>query len=64
MVEWSELTAASALDDGDIARLLSRVADLLKQVAACEHVDAGLRATARQAYKRVYRQPICDLLGG
>ena len=62
-VEWEELKEACDLDDGDIARLLCRVADLLRQVASATAVKDGLRSIARTAYKRIYRQPICDLLG-
>lgn len=63
-IEWEALREASTMDDGDIARLLSRVADLLRQIANASAVGEQLRATARTALKRVYRQPICDMLGG
>lgn len=62
-VEWDVLKEACDLDDGDCARLLCRVADLLRQIAAASSVKDDIRTTARVAYKRIYRQPICDLLG-
>jgi superfamily II RNA helicase len=62
-VEWETLKESCDLDDGDTARLLCRVADLLRQVVNAGAVNESLRATARTAYKRIYRQPICDLLG-
>ena len=62
-VEWEVLKESCDLDDGDCARLLCRVADLLRQIAAASSVTSDIRATARIAYKRIYRQPICDLLG-
>ena len=62
-VEWDVLKESCDLDDGDLARLLCRVADLLRQISAASSVKDSVRATARIAYKRIYRQPICDLLG-
>lgn len=56
------MKSSCTLDDGDTARLLCRVADLLRQVALAPVVRDRVRRTARVAYKRLYRQPICDML--
>ena len=50
------------LDDGDVARLLSRVADLLDQAARCLALPGGLRSRARVAAETMSRAPICDYL--
>ena len=51
-----------SLDDGDVARLLTRTADLLRQVACCEHLLPPLRAAARRAKAGMERSPISDLV--
>ena len=60
---WAEvmLDCVSA-DDGDIGRLLSRVADLLEQASHCLGLPTELRSTARQAAKTMSRAPIADYL--
>jgi superfamily II RNA helicase len=50
------------LDDGDVARLLSRSVDLLRQVAHCEHLLPSVRASARKAGAAMNRAPISDLV--
>ena len=50
----------SNLDDGDIARLLSRVADLLDQAAHCLALPGQLRTAARRAAEAMARAPITD----
>jgi superfamily II RNA helicase len=32
---WQEIMADTSIDDGDMARLLARTADMLKQVRLC-----------------------------
>ena len=59
---WAEVKDMCNIDDGDTARLLCRVADVLRQISQADAVAAPLRATANAAYSRIYRQPICDLL--
>lgn len=59
---WEQITKDTTVDDGDLARLLSRVVDVLRQVAHCRHLDPNMRATARAAVKAMVRQPISDLL--
>jgi superfamily II RNA helicase len=60
---WEEVQASTSLDDGDTARLFSRIADMLRQIRDADSVDSALRATAASAHDRVYRNPVCDLLG-
>jgi superfamily II RNA helicase len=57
---WQQLQQLCTVDDGDIARLFMRVADLLRQIQMCEHVDEELRKTAEAAHSRVYREPVRD----
>ncbi len=54
--------ADSNLDDGDIARLLSRVADVLRQITWCDALLPELRNNARRARKAIDRPPISDPL--
>ncbi|CAG9467871.1 unnamed protein product [Pedinophyceae sp. YPF-701] len=60
-VSWDQLTEDTALDDGDVARLLSRVCDLLRQVVRCDALTDELRGTARAALRAMVRQPISEL---
>jgi superfamily II RNA helicase len=50
------------LDDGDIARLLSRTMDLLKQIRHCDSLLPALRREARRAVAAMDRKPISDLV--
>ena len=60
---WSEVTKdCNNLDDGDVARLLSRVVDLLDQVAHCNSLPTPLRTTAGKAVDTMARAPITDFL--
>lgn len=59
---WEGVKAICTLEDGDLARLFVRVADLLRQISMCEHADVALRGTARAALQRIYREPIKDVL--
>ena len=59
---WTEVTADCGLDDGDVARLLTRTVDVARQAAHCVHLLPGLRAAARRAAAGMDRKPICDLL--
>lgn len=48
-VSWADVMADTSLDDGDMARLLARTADMLKQVrpaAACVAAAAAAAAVA------------------
>lgn len=57
-----QIMADCSLDDGDIARLLIRTADLLKQVAYNAHLVPELRESATQALQGMDRKPIADLV--
>jgi superfamily II RNA helicase len=60
---WDQISKDTSLDGGDIARLLSRVVDVLRQVAHCASLERELRTAARAAVKQMVRAPITDLLG-
>jgi superfamily II RNA helicase len=61
-LNWAEVTADCGLDDGDVARLLMRTVDTLRQAAYCEHLLKPLRQAARQAVGAMNRKPISDLV--
>ena len=50
------------LDDGDVARVLSRTADLLRQAAHCPGLEPDLHRAARQAMRNLDRPPLSDLV--
>jgi hypothetical protein len=49
------------LDDGDMARLLARTVDVLRQALFLEHLLPYIVAPARQAIRGMDRSPISDL---
>lgn len=57
---WEDIMNGTTLEDGDIARLLTRTIDLLRQMSACRHLMGPLRSTARQAYYDMNRTPIAE----
>lgn len=59
---WNDIMKDSSLDDGDIARLLSRTVDLLRHAYFCDGLPPRLRAAARKAMKAMNRNPIADLV--
>ena len=59
---WTEVTGDCNLDDGDVARLLMRTVDALRQAAFCEHILPPLRSAAKTAARRMNRPPISDLI--
>ncbi len=61
-LDWAEVTADCGLDDGDVARLLMRTVDTLRQAAYCEYLLKPLRQSARQAVGAMNRKPISDLV--
>jgi superfamily II RNA helicase len=58
---WAEVTGDCNLDDGDVARLLMRTVDALRQAAFCDHLLPPLRSAARTAARRMNRPPISEL---
>jgi superfamily II RNA helicase len=61
-LDWAAAVADCALDAGDVARLMCRTVDLLRQAAHCEALPPGLRLSARRAAKACDRKPIADLV--
>lgn len=59
---WADITADCGLDDGDVARLLMRTVDALRQAAYCEHLLKPLRTSAKAAATAMNRKPISDLV--
>lgn len=59
---WEQVTKDCSLDQGDTARLLSRTADLLRQVMHCSELLPDMRNAARRAAKSMDRPPISDLV--
>ncbi len=52
----------SSLDDGDIARLLSRTVDVLRHAHFCDGLLINTRIAARKAMRAMNRNPIADLV--
>lgn len=59
---WAQVTADSNLDDGDVARLLGRTADLLRQAGYCTALPSPVRREAKRAAHAMNRSPISELL--
>ncbi|GAB4818573.1 hypothetical protein N2152v2_005619 [Parachlorella kessleri] len=59
---WSEVMMDCNIDEGDMARLLTRTLDLLKQVARCGYLLPAMRQSARTAARAMDRAPISDLV--
>jgi hypothetical protein len=49
------------LDDGDMARLLARTVDVLRQAIFLEHLLPYIVPPAREAVRAMDRPPISDL---
>jgi superfamily II RNA helicase len=58
---WSELIAATSLDEGDVVRVLRRTVDLLAQLPYAEAVTEQLRSKARRALRAINRFPVCEV---
>mmetsp|Transcript_21229 Transcript_21229/g.58993 ORF Transcript_21229/g.58993 Transcript_21229/m.58993 type:complete len:1163 (-) Transcript_21229:57-3545(-) len=61
-MSWAQLTKDTSLDEGDIARLLGRTSDVLRQLIHIPMLLPDIKATARQAVKGMVRTPISDLV--
>lgn len=57
---WEEIMDGTSLEDGDIARLLTRTIDLLQQVSQCRQVVDSVRSAARTAFHDMNRAPIAE----
>jgi ATP-dependent RNA helicase HelY len=57
-VEWTELTGHLTADEGDLAMLILRTADHLRQFLSLEGEDPQLAATAARALQLLMRPPL------
>ena len=55
---WDQLTTATNMDDGDLARLLSRTQDILRQIHMSNYLLEPLKIAAKKARRAMDRQPI------
>ncbi|EES07290.1 hypothetical protein BDA96_04G260200 [Sorghum bicolor] len=60
---WREIMMDSAMDDGDLARLLRRSIDLLAQIPKLPDIDPVLQKNAQIACSVMDRVPISELAG-
>ncbi|KAL6911461.1 hypothetical protein ACP4OV_000266 [Aristida adscensionis] len=60
---WREIMMDSAMDDGDLARLLRRTIDLLAQIPKLPDIDPVLQKNAQIACSVMDRVPISELAG-
>jgi len=61
-VSWSQIRSDTSLQEGDIARVFKRTAELLAQIPRAPHLSEQLKKTAKEAERLVNRPPISDLL--
>ena len=61
---WTDLIAATSLDEGDVVRLLRRTVDLLAQLPYCPAVSEELRGKARRALQAINRFPVKEEIVG
>ncbi|KAG2495596.1 hypothetical protein HYH03_006196 [Edaphochlamys debaryana] len=59
---WGQIMADSGMDDGDMARLLIRTIDLLKQVKNNDHLLPELKEAASEALRGMDRKPVAELV--
>lgn len=57
-VPWEELLRLVAIDEGDMASLVMRTADHLRQVANLRETHLDLALTAEAAIERILREPV------
>ncbi len=57
-VEWDELTAHIRADEGDLAMMILRTADHLRQLLALEDVEPAIARTARSSIELIMRSPL------
>ena len=58
---WTEVCRDTALDEGDVARLLRRVGEFMGSIGDVPHLSQKLRMTAREGARLVDRPPISEL---
>ncbi|RLF55027.1 MAG: hypothetical protein DRN37_09520 [Thermoplasmata archaeon] len=57
-ISWDELLFIVPIDEGDMASLIMRTADHLRQVAGLADTHPDLAKCAREAVERVLREPV------
>jgi superfamily II RNA helicase len=57
-MSWEELLLMAPVDEGDMASLIMRTADHLRQVANLKETHPRLAATAEKAVHRILREPV------
>jgi ATP-dependent RNA helicase HelY len=57
-LEWEELANHIGADEGDLAMLMLRTADHLRQICSLQNEEPELAATARQAIQMLVRLPL------
>ncbi len=57
-MEWEEVIRFVSADEGDMAMLIYRTADNLRQIASLEKTHPGLASNAKQAVSLLFREPI------
>jgi hypothetical protein len=57
-VDWAELTTNIGADEGDLAMLMLRTADHLRQLLSLEAEEPQLADTARRALDLLMRSPL------
>ena len=58
---WEQIRRDTTLDEGDLARILRRTAELLAQIPRAPHLPESMKAAAKKANDIVNRPPISDL---
>lgn len=58
---WDQICRDTSLDEGDIARVFRRTAELLAQIPRIPHLPETLKQNAKKANDVVNRPPISDL---
>ena len=56
--DWSELCASTALDEGDVVRILRRTLDFLSQIPYVPHLPHELKQNAQRAIQLIDRFPV------
>jgi superfamily II RNA helicase len=57
-VSWEDLVSFVGVDEGDLASLVMRTVDHLRQVAGLEETHPQLASTAREAVRLILREPV------
>jgi superfamily II RNA helicase len=57
-VPWEDLVSFVGVDEGDLASLVMRTVDHLRQVAGLEETHPDLASTAREAVRLILREPV------